>query len=252
MMLKSMREASLGEGLGDSQETAFYQDMFDQQLSVQLSKGNGLGLASSLVEQLVRAGAVPGGAAAEPSAAPPITMRDAQPSDAERQDFVTRLQPLAEKAAAQLGVAPESIIAQAALESAWGQRTPAGRDPNSFNLFGIKAGGAWQGSSATALTTEFTAGAPQQQLQSFRSYASAADSVADYSSLLSGSSRYAGALNTGGDVTAFASALKRGGYATDPDYVQKLVATAASVRRYLESPALKGGQSLPIARSNDG
>ena len=39
------------------------------------------------------------------------------------------------------------------------------------------------------------------------------------------------ALNTGADVTAFATALKRGGYATDPDYVQKLVATAAAVRR---------------------
>ena len=39
--------------------------------------------------------------------------------------------------------------------------------------------------------------------------------------------RYAGALNTGSDVQAFANALQRGGYATDPDYANKLVAVAA-------------------------
>ena len=36
MLLKSMREASMGENLGDSQQTQFYQGMFDQQLSLQL------------------------------------------------------------------------------------------------------------------------------------------------------------------------------------------------------------------------
>jgi hypothetical protein len=34
MLLKTMREASLGEGMGDSEQTQFYQDMYDQQLSV--------------------------------------------------------------------------------------------------------------------------------------------------------------------------------------------------------------------------
>ena len=37
-------------------------------------------------------------------------------------------------------------------------------------------------------------------------------------------------MGTGEDVGAFAAGLQRGGYATDPDYVQKLSATVASVR----------------------
>ena len=59
MLLKSMREANLGEGLGDSEQTQFYQDMFDQQLSVQMSQGKGLGLAERLVQQLQRTGLSP-------------------------------------------------------------------------------------------------------------------------------------------------------------------------------------------------
>jgi peptidoglycan hydrolase FlgJ len=249
MMLKSMREANLGQGMGDSEQTAFYQDMYDQQLSVQLSKGDGLGLATRLVEQLVKSGVTRGTAVvADPAAttAAPIAMRGTEVTEAQRNQFVEQIRPLAEKAAAQLGVAPESIIAHAALESGWGRHLPADQSGTSFNLFGIKATASWQGQAARATTTEFNGATPQQLPQNFRSYDSLADGVADYSSLLSGNSRYTNALHTGSDVTAFATALKRGGYASDPDYVQKLVATAASVRRYLESPAFKSGNVLPI------
>lgn len=248
MMLKSMREANLGQGMGDSEETAFYQDMYDQQLSVQLSKGAGLGLATRLVEQLVKAGATRGDAAVDPASTitAPTAMRGTEPSEAQRSDFVAKLRPLAEKAAAQLGVAPESVIAHAALESGWGQHLPSDAGGTSNNLFGIKAAASWQGSSTQAMTTEFNGAASQQLQQGFRSYGSLADGIADYSSLLAGNPRYTGALQTGTDVTAFATALKQGGYATDPNYVQKLVATAASVRRYLDTPEFKGGNGLPI------
>jgi len=56
MMLKSMRDATPKGGLFDSDQQDFYQGMFDQQLSMQLSKGKGLGLADSLVQQLMRTG----------------------------------------------------------------------------------------------------------------------------------------------------------------------------------------------------
>ena len=53
MMLKSMREAtSFGDSLFGSDQQDFYQDMFDDQLSLELSKGKGLGLADMLVRQL--------------------------------------------------------------------------------------------------------------------------------------------------------------------------------------------------------
>ena len=54
MVLKSMREAKLGDGLGESDTTNLYTDMFDQQLSLQMSQGKGLGLADMLVQQLTR------------------------------------------------------------------------------------------------------------------------------------------------------------------------------------------------------
>ena len=41
--------------------------------------------------------------------------------------------------------------------------------------------------------------------------------------------RYSAALGTGSDVRAFANALQRGGYATDPEYANKLVATFEKV-----------------------
>jgi flagellar protein FlgJ len=54
MVLKSMREAKLGDGLGDSDTTNLYTGMFDQQLALQMSQGRGLGLADMLVQQLTR------------------------------------------------------------------------------------------------------------------------------------------------------------------------------------------------------
>ena len=54
MLLKSMREANktFGDSMFGSQQADFYQDMFDNQLSMHLSQGKGLGLADMLVRQL--------------------------------------------------------------------------------------------------------------------------------------------------------------------------------------------------------
>ncbi|MBB3225607.1 flagellar protein FlgJ [Luteibacter sp. Sphag1AF] len=52
MMLKSMRDASMGDGIFDSQASNAYRDMFDHQLSVTLSQGKGIGIADMLIRQL--------------------------------------------------------------------------------------------------------------------------------------------------------------------------------------------------------
>lgn len=54
MALKSMREATdaLGKGIFDSNEMGFYQEMFDKQISLQLSSHSGTGLSDVLVSQL--------------------------------------------------------------------------------------------------------------------------------------------------------------------------------------------------------
>ena len=59
MMLKSMRAATPKDSLFGSDQQDFYQDMFDQQLAVQMSQGKGLGLAERLVQQLQRTGLSP-------------------------------------------------------------------------------------------------------------------------------------------------------------------------------------------------
>src|ERR1700749_3915399 len=52
MMLKSMRDAVGKDPMFGSDQQEMYQGMADDQLSVQLSKGKGLGLADMLVRQL--------------------------------------------------------------------------------------------------------------------------------------------------------------------------------------------------------
>jgi flagellar protein FlgJ len=243
MMLKSMRDASLGTGLGDTEETKTYQDMYDQQLSLQLAHGKGLGLADMLMQQLTRANA------AHASAATPTTPAAATPassaagmdkiSSAQQASFVRSLEPLAQSAGQSLGVAPDTLIAQAALETGWGRSMPTDSNGrSSANLFGVKAGESWRGASVQATTTEYDQGIPSSTPAAFRSYDDTAQSVGDYVSLLQTSPRYAGALGTGSDVHAFASGLQRGGYATDPDYVNKLVATVATLRQ-LRAAGLK-------------
>jgi len=246
MMLKSMREASLGSGMGDSEETKTYQDMYDQQLALQMAHGKGLGLADMLMQQLTRSQSAHGVASTSTVSAPggasapaPAGTETEPASTAQRASFVRSLTPLAQAAGNSLGVAPDTLIAQAALETGWGRNVPAdsaGR--SSSNLFGIKATDSWRGASVQASTTEFDQGTPSSTQAAFRSYGSAAQSVGDYVSLLRGSSRYAGALDTGSDVQAFGSGLQRGGYATDPDYVNKLVATVATLRQ-MRAAALK-------------
>jgi peptidoglycan hydrolase FlgJ len=250
MMLKSMREGSLGGGLGDSQETQTYQEMYDQQLALQMAHGKGLGLAEMLMQQLTRANAAhtassaaagpAAGTSASPAAStPPAAAAGARISSAQRVDFVRSMESMAQSAGTSLGVAPDTLIAQAALETGWGRNLPTDASGHSSsNLFGVKAGDSWRGASVQATTTEYQQGAPVSTPAAFRSYDSTAQSVGDYVSLLRTSPRYASALGAGSDVHAFASGLQRGGYATDPDYVNKLVATVATLRQ-MRAAALK-------------
>jgi flagellar protein FlgJ len=251
MMIKSMRDANFGDKLLGSDQQDFYQGMFDDQLSVDITRGRGLGLADMLVQQLQRTGLAPAGtqSAAKPaSAAAPATPAAASPasaSPAKRADFVSKLLPQAQAAGQELGVDPRHLIAQAALETNWGQAMPhdaSGRSSN--NLFGVKAGSGASAAAVSARTTEYENGAAVSEVGQFRSYDSATASFQDYVALLRGSSRYAAALNTGSDTRAFASALQQGGYATDPNYARKIAAIASTLDT--QAPALKSADNLPI------
>ena len=244
MMLKSMRDAnrSFSEGsMLSSSQGDFYQDMFDDQIAVHLSKGRGLGLADMLVRQLTQSGLVnPTDAAAAQQAAgaefPAQTQNvsasaDHQPLAKSKEDFVRMMWPHAQRAGDALGVDPSALVAQAALETGWGRAVPThGGGSSSFNLFGIKAGSSWEGTTANVPTLEFEDGVAVRKVERFRAYDSPADSFNDYARLIGNNPRYENARGAGGDVATFASALQEGGYATDPNYAQKIVAVADEVR----------------------
>ena len=130
------------------------------------------------------------------------------------------------------------------LETGWGRSVPCNANGEcSFNLFGIKAGSQWSGATVNVPTLEFESGIPVRKVERFRAYGSPADSFRDYAALIRDSSRYASARGAGDNVEAFASALQQGGYATDPNYAQKITAVADEVRA--RSDALKFAATMP-------
>ncbi len=145
------------------------------------------------------------------------------------EDFVQKLAPYAQAVAQQLGVSVRAVLAQAALETGWGQHMPKqANGSSSYNLFGIKAGSGWEGQRANVPTLEFEGGAAVRRTAAFRAYPGPLQSLADYARLLTGSPRYAAALRQGDNVAGFANALCSAGYASDPGYAAKLTAIADS------------------------
>lgn len=139
------------------------------------------------------------------------------------EQFVSRMTHAAQAASAQSGVPTELILSQAALESGWGRREIRGEDGSqSYNLFGIKASPNWKGKVVNILTTEYEDGVPRKVMQPFRAYDSYAESFADYARLISRNERYSEVV-TAGSAEEAARSIQRAGYATDPDYADKLI-----------------------------
>ena len=263
-ILKSMRDSTLNEGLMDNDQTKLYQGMFDQQISLEMTRGKGLGLADMLVRQLGGGDGVakapdklrepvdpflgPAMAARRPSPlaygqarattatsivadAPSPNANTASPMDAPRREwqpnnqaeFVAELWPHAESAARKLGVDPKVLLAQAALETGWGQHIMQRRDgSSSHNLFGIKADSRWSGDQVSHRTVEFRHGVLQREQASFRAYASPGRSLEDYAEFIRDNPRYEDAVGSA-DPRRYVTELQRAGYATDPAYARKIM-----------------------------
>jgi flagellar protein FlgJ len=237
MMLKSMRDAGEAAGEPTSNETGMYQDMFDKQVALTLSKRQDLGIARLFERQLggKAAGAAPAGAASssQPKQLPKGLLPDSRghaappPTGAnlseQASDFVQQVLPTIRQAAAAVGVNPLGLLAQAALETGWGQRMPRTADGNSsLNLFGVKAGSDWSGARAVADTVEISGGVAKQTRTAFRAYGSIEESVGDFARLLTSSPRYRDAVAAGGSAQAYVQSIAKAGYATDPEYANKL------------------------------
>jgi len=217
MMLKSMRDASMGGEL-DSNEMGVYQDMFDKQVALTISQHQDLGIGALLKRQTQgkTAPAAPKSTSSAVSAPPPVTAQTPA-------EFVEQVMPTIRRAAGALGVDPLGLLAQAALESGWGQRMPRTADgSSSHNLFGIKAGDEWTGARVITDTVEFSNGVATQRRTAFRAYGSIEESVADFANLLKSSPRYRNAIAAGGSARAYIDSIGKSGYATDPEYANKL------------------------------
>ena len=160
-------------------------------------------------------------APAAPAAAPQAAADDIAATPAAR-EFAARVWPHAASASRATGIPAHFLVAQAALETGWGRAEPRAADGTpSYNLFGIKAGRAWNGAAVEAPTTEVVDGLAQRRVERFRAYGSYAEAFGDYANLLLSSPRYAGVVGAR-DSAAFSQGLQRAGYATDPLYAAKL------------------------------
>lgn len=118
-------------------------------------------------------------------------------------------------------ILPSVVAAQAALESGWGE-SELTKQAN--NLFGIK--GAYNGQSVTMPTAENIGGWITVNAQ-FRKYPSWSASVSDHGELVGKAPRYKAAVGET-NYSKSITAIWAGGYATDPAYPQKIIATIES------------------------
>ena len=282
-MLKSMRKAGEVFSEGNflhSSRSDFYQELFDSQLSLTMANTQGTGLAEVLVRQLSRQ--VPGldsegnrlaghrSTLADydrslPALSPAlpeqvrkldtmtIEVRPGEEGEGaaalpERFDspeqFVQTLLPIARRVAADSGIDPRLMVAQAALETGWGRYMIEGDDARpSFNLFGIKADDRWSGDSVTLTTTEFRGGRPMKERADFRAYPDYEASFRDYVDFLEANPRYRDVLAVADQPAEFAHRLQAAGYATDPDYghkINRIMAGASLTTLTMDETGLAG------------
>jgi flagellar protein FlgJ len=250
-MLKSMRDATPQDGLLDNDQTRFFTAILDQQLAQNLAAKDALGFAKLIEQQLGRSMATQDGdalntalgqfqqALSEQRAASSAAAfaggagriggnggngaggGSADGADSGR-EYVNRVLPYAVEAAKTLGVPPHFLVAHSALESGWGKSEIRRADgAPSYNVFGIKAGGGWQGPTVEVQTTEYVDGVARSTREKFRVYGSYGEAFQDYARVLRGNSRFSGVLGQQ-DGMQFARSLQQSGYATDPDYADKL------------------------------
>ena len=256
MMLKSMREALPKDGVFSSDSTRLYTSMYDQQIAQQMTAGKGLGLAEMMVKQMTQGQAQPADDAPQVpmkfpletvtsyqnqaltqlvrKAIPRTTESNDEPLSGDSKDFLAQLSLPAKLASQQSGVPHHLILAQAALESGWGQRQIRRENGEpSFNIFGVKASGGWKGPTTEITTTEYENGEAKKVKAKFRVYSSYLEALSDYVGLISRNPRYA-AVTAAATAEQGAQALQNAGYATDPNYARKLTSMIQQLKSMSE------------------
>lgn len=262
LVMKNMQDAneSFKSDIFSRDNEDFYQDMLNHQMSLSLSKAGGIGLADMIVKQLqttnqstpkqatlrplvmeqvirknqplpqtqvtnVVEKAVINQAPAVPEIATEakVETKPETESKSEFEAFIKTMLPFAKQVASMIGIDPKLLIAQSALETGWGKHViQVKENVSANNLFGIKAFSVHD-KQVTAETTEYVNHQPVKEVAAFKSYASLLDSFVDYVKLLQ-TKRYEKALANVDDPKTFLTELQNAGYATDPQYANKVLA----------------------------
>lgn len=251
-----------------SNTTRFFRDMYDQQLATDMSDNGSMGLADIIVQQLsgdtdsfkaasvlrndatlanlqnIKASTKPNLDNSTVSVATPEQSdtqgnieqnKQAQPkpdmSFESPEDFVNKLWDFAKNTAKKIGLNPAVMLAQSALETGWGQHVIKDQQgQSSFNLFNVKAHRDWEGDKAAKSTLEFENGVAVKKVEPFRVYNSIQDSFDDFIEFLNSNGRYQDALKSANDSEQFLQKLQHAGYATDPNYADKIIGILQSDR----------------------
>lgn len=258
IMLKNMR-ATVGKGMLDSSQSAMAMDMYDKQLATTLAGKGAIGISALVLKQLgAPDSAAPDTTSEKPGETQhrlalhrdisfaqdlwhkPVKKVSIAASDyagqagawQNPQEFIATLLPTARKAADKLGTKPEAVLAVAALETGWGKHIMRDAEGNpSNNLFGIKSTGDWANKATTwAATLEFEGGVMQQKTEPFRRYGSVDESVMDFAAFVQSNDRYKNALKQAGGPSDFLRELHKAGYATDPNYFNKVNSVMTRVK----------------------
>ena len=120
--------------------------------------------------------------------------------------FLSSIAPAAKQVARELGIDPRIILAQAALETGYGK-----------------------GDGLMVATHEVVNGKSVPVTDSFRQYDTLEDSVKDYGAFLKSNPRYTEML-TAQDLDQQIIKLGQSGYATDPEYTDKIASIAKGKR----------------------
>ena len=167
-------------------------------------------------------------------------------------DFVIKYYPFAAKTEINTGINLVAILAQAALESGWGENAPG----NMF--FGIKADKNWKGLRQLLTTFEYFNDDKQgyrfpevisitpknnRYLYTvkdyFRAYETPEGSFNDHADFFFKNSRYSEALKVKHDYKLFIQEIAKAGYATATSYADTLISIADSIQNIIENNNLE-------------
>ncbi len=218
LLLKSARATSnaMGGDFLNGREMQFRQENFDQMLAQKMAGGP---LYDHFVTALSRQFKVENNVQSSPPSnkSIPLVSTPKPAISVKETDLVGDIYNIAKQFAKQLGVSPKVIWAQSMLETGWGKHMPSSE---SNNLFGIKAKPGDQ--ADTVSTNEVINGVVHRIKAPFKRYESMVESFKDYVDLVANSPRYAKALSASSD-SEYIQELQRAGYATDPNYADKVM-----------------------------